>query len=59
VNRRTPQLEMPIPEELIDAIAEHVANIIFDHLGSAPGILDRLADQFRGFGLVRGCLPPK
>ena len=41
---------MPIPKELIDAIAERVADIIFDRLGSAPGILDRLAEQPRGSG---------
>ena len=39
---------MPIPQELIDAIAERVADIILDRLGSAPRILDRLADQPRG-----------
>ena len=41
---------MPIPKELIDAIAERVADIILDRLADGPRILDRLADGPRGSG---------
>ena len=40
MDSRGRQLELPIPKELIDAIAERVADIILDRLGSTPRILD-------------------
>jgi len=39
---------MPIPKELIDAIAVRVAEIILDRLADRPGTLNRLADEARG-----------
>ena len=50
MDRQSRQLEMPIPNELIDAIAERVADIILDRLGSGARIPDQLADGPRGSG---------
>ena len=36
MDRSTPQLEMPIPTEFINAIAERVADIILDRLADGP-----------------------
>ena len=47
-------LEVPVPTELIDAIAERVADIILDRLADGPRI-SRLGDP----GRAPGCVPPK
>jgi response regulator RpfG family c-di-GMP phosphodiesterase len=50
---------MPIPKELIDAIAERVADIILDRLADGPRTRDRLADGPEAPSLARGCVQPK
>jgi len=50
---------MPIPQELIDAIAERVADIILDRLGSAPRISIVSPINPAAPSRVRGCGQPK